>query len=69
MKKQKFSGKLSFNKEKISSLTAQSITGGGSVCPSSFCPTSNINSCSYGCPTDGTNGNCTSGTSAAISCC
>ncbi|WP_129652829.1 class I lanthipeptide [Flagellimonas olearia] len=69
MKKEKISGKLFIKKQTISNLTSSSITGGGSICPSSACPTSNDNSCSIGCPTDTTNANCTSGTSAAISCC
>ncbi|WP_422080487.1 class I lanthipeptide [Ulvibacterium sp.] len=69
MKKTKFSGKLSLSKKRISSLNSQAITGGAGVCPSSFCPTSNVNSCSWNCPTETTNADCTSGTSAAISCC
>ncbi|WP_422079376.1 class I lanthipeptide [Ulvibacterium sp.] len=69
MKKEKISGKLFLKKQTISNLTSDSIIGGGGVCPSSFCPTSAANSCSIGCPTNMTADNCTSGTSAAISCC
>ncbi|WP_422080485.1 class I lanthipeptide [Ulvibacterium sp.] len=62
MKKAKFSGKLSLSKKKISNLTSQSITGGALATGYGL-------TCTDGCPTDTTNGNCTSGASVVISCC
>ncbi|RYC53127.1 class I lanthipeptide [Flagellimonas olearia] len=60
MKKAKISGKLFLKKQTISNLNANSVVGGNS----NYCETASL-----GCPTDTTNGDCTSGTSIVISCC